>query len=923
MPEVIDGVFTIEKEIGRGGMAVVYLAQVDFDRFDYTTLYAYTQVQADNHAARRRKAEDLAKRLKERRLDLATIRAVLEEQAIPLPPLRVALKLAAADHDVVRFEGEWKNLLCLNHDNVIKVYGGGQHESRCYYVMEYLENIVPLSRIMSEFSIQQRLDIAIQAGRGLQYLHENGLVHRDVKPANLLTVEIEKGMYVTKVSDLGLAKGLWERADLTQAQAVMGSPCYMAPEQASSAHDVDHRADIYGIGAALYELMTGMRPYHEKGNALAVLGALAAGERPTPPGRVGNGVPPPLAAIIETAMQPKPEDRYDTMDDLVSDLEAYLNEENSAIIAGKNFDKDAPTSAAVGEGRYAFEDKARRIAPAAAPPGASCRLLVAHRKHTVHQMLTRACQGFGLKYLAALSFREAEESIAAGQVDLAIVEYARGDIQVATICEMARARDIPFFLHGTGLTRDDIVGAVRLGAAGVLAHPLPEQTLQAKIKQLLECRRGTAGGAGAEPGIDFGGKKTPPERARIVLKEASRLMALPHAATKVIALCNDPNASAEQLAQPIRADSAIAAMVLRRANSAALGGIQRIQALRDAIVRIGRREVRQMAITLSVFKIVGRKEKNFGFNRYRFWFHALGAAVASRFLAKASGSNGEEAFLAGLLHDIGKAVFDDHLTREYQEVIRRAATGQKRINAVEQEIFLMDHAFLGAKVGENWKLPQAVLDAIASHHRLPWQQLTADKPISLAEIIAMANSVCKALGIGHSGDFYAEDIPAWRWRKILTAGKTFTDMVNAMRWEMREFAALLGLNNRDAELNFAVNKTNRSVSVVPDGQGFLLQAFFEGRGYATRLLNWQQALAAEGDVAADLRAIPEEAWLSFFEEPPAARHVFLLHDKPPTVMLPARVHLIAPAVDFFTLGEAVEAAHAEMVAIGEGKEAGS
>mgnify|MGYP000313861578 CR=1 FL=1 len=426
MPEVIDGVFTIEKEIGRGGMAVVYAAQVDLERYDYTTLYAYTQVQAAQHAERRRKAEEMARKLKERRLDPATIRAVLEAHGIPLPPPRVALKLASPDHDVARFEGEWKNLLCLSHDNVIKVYGGGQHEGRCYYVMEYIENIVPLPRIMAEFSIRQRLDIAIQAGRGLQYLHENGIVHRDVKPANLLTFEIEKGVYVTKITDLGLAKGLWDRGDLTQAQAVMGSPCYMAPEQVSSAHDVDHRADIYGVGAALYELMTGVRPYQEKGNALAVLAAIAAGERPTPPGRIGNGVPPLLAAIIETAMQPKPEDRYDSMDDLVSDLEAYLNEENSALIDALTFAKDTPSAAAVGEGRYAFEGKARRITPAAASAGSSCRLLVVHRKHTVHQIFTRASQAFGLKYLMALSFREAEEIIAAGQTDLAIIEYARG-----------------------------------------------------------------------------------------------------------------------------------------------------------------------------------------------------------------------------------------------------------------------------------------------------------------------------------------------------------------------------------------------------------------------------------------------------------------------------------------------------------------
>ena len=328
MTTIIDGVYALKEKIGEGGMASVYLAEVDLARFDYTTLYAYTQVQGASHSERRENAEGLAKELKSKSLDLATMRVILETQNIPIPNNNVAVKVLTGREGVDRFEGEWKNLLCLNHPNVVHVYGGGVYQKRAYYSMELIENLVQPKEIKKSFSMKDKLNVLIQAGRGVQFLHDNGLIHRDIKPDNLATSEVAKGEYITKVTDLGLGKDIDDDMGLTQTNTIMGSPSYMSPEQIASTKNVDFRTDIYSLGASLFEFVTGYRPYDDKTTVYELIAAVSQGESPFVCDERIAHLPPAMIEIIEKSMAFDPDDRYSTVAEFVDALEAYLKSRN-------------------------------------------------------------------------------------------------------------------------------------------------------------------------------------------------------------------------------------------------------------------------------------------------------------------------------------------------------------------------------------------------------------------------------------------------------------------------------------------------------------------------------------------------------------------------------------------------------------------
>ncbi|OGV66640.1 MAG: hypothetical protein A3K19_03820 [Lentisphaerae bacterium RIFOXYB12_FULL_65_16] len=373
---VIDGVYVLGRKLGQGGMAAVYLAEVDQLRFDYTALYAYTQVQGDSHLERRQKAEELAGKLSGKTLDAGTIRALLIAQDIPVPGERVAVKVAVGEADPARFETEWKSLLCLNHPNVVQVYGGGSYMGRPYYSMELFAKIVPPKKVKAEFTIAQKLHVIIQAARGLAYLHANGIVHRDVKPDNAVVCETESGEFVTKITDLGIAKQL-EADGMTVTRTAMGTPHYMSPEQIASSKDVDARADIYSLGATMYELLAGVRPYHDKTTVYEVFRAITLHTPPIPPAQHNPDLPEPITAIIECAMAWDVDCRYQKMAELIKDVEKYLAEEDAAVTRAVTFDaaSKAKSRAHLGKGKYAFEryrlKAAARAASAKPSPAAA------------------------------------------------------------------------------------------------------------------------------------------------------------------------------------------------------------------------------------------------------------------------------------------------------------------------------------------------------------------------------------------------------------------------------------------------------------------------------------------------------------------------------------------------------------------------
>jgi tetratricopeptide (TPR) repeat protein len=264
--------FEIVSELGRGGMGVVYLAR--------------------NH------------RLPERHCALKMILAGSH----------------ASPEAVARLQAEAKTISRLVHPHVAQLYSAGDHEGRPYLELEYVAG----------GSLQQRLDgrprSAVEAAeliedvaRGVAEAHRLGIVHRDLKPANILMASDG----TPKVVDFGLAKRLDPEAGpaLTRSEAVIGTPSYMAPEQCGEARAVGPPADVYSLGAILYELLTG-RPPFRAATAIETL-ELARSAEVIAPGRLVPGLPRDLETIALKCLEKEPKRRYASAAELAADIRRF------------------------------------------------------------------------------------------------------------------------------------------------------------------------------------------------------------------------------------------------------------------------------------------------------------------------------------------------------------------------------------------------------------------------------------------------------------------------------------------------------------------------------------------------------------------------------------------------------------------------
>jgi len=324
LPKTIaGGQYKLISRLGQGGMAVVYRAEVDLARFDFPMVVAgheaATGTPDERYAYRAAKYELWKQKPREELI------AICNQFKLPYPKERTAavkVMIPQQREDaLIRFESEWRQLLAINHPHLIKVYGGGRERDLPWYSMEVVENILPLqdSRTLPEMA---KLDMVFQAAGGLQALHQRGIIHRDIKPANLI-VSREGTTLRVRVMDLGIAK-IAGNEGLTLSHHVMGTPYYMSPEQAASSKQVDTRADIYSLGATLYSLVCGTRPYEGK-SMFEVVGSLVRGESPERPIHVKPGLNKYIGQLIEKMMELDPDNRLQTMEEVRSGIQAVFN----------------------------------------------------------------------------------------------------------------------------------------------------------------------------------------------------------------------------------------------------------------------------------------------------------------------------------------------------------------------------------------------------------------------------------------------------------------------------------------------------------------------------------------------------------------------------------------------------------------------
>src|SRR3954465_4700183 len=243
---------------------------------------------------------------------------------------KVALKIlhqqySEDDEYVERFRHEARAVAALSHPNIVTVIDRGDHEGRQFIVFEYIEgeNLKRLIERRGPAPVATSLELAMQIARGLSFAHQQGLVHRDVKPQNVLL----NGDGQAKVTDFGIARSLDVQHGMTQTGTVLGTAAYIAPEQAQGQR-VDEHSDVYSLGVVLYELLTSEVPFPGE-NFVAVAMRHINEEPPSVLGKRPD-VSPRLDDAIRRAMAKRPEARFPTMDAFCAELEACLAELQAA-----------------------------------------------------------------------------------------------------------------------------------------------------------------------------------------------------------------------------------------------------------------------------------------------------------------------------------------------------------------------------------------------------------------------------------------------------------------------------------------------------------------------------------------------------------------------------------------------------------------
>lgn len=235
------------------------------------------------------------------------------------------------------------------------------------------------------------------------------------------------------------------------------------------------------------------------------------------------------------------------------------------------------------------------------------------------------------------------------------------------------------------------------------------------------------------------------DRLESILNRVRDLPPLPQVLGKVLAVINDPKSSAKDVARVMALDQGLATRILRLANSAYYGFSRQVATVDEAVVRLGLGEIRSQVLVIAAKDVIRRPVTGYQLDRLGLWRHSLVSAFAASRLSRAlRQKRQDEAFMAGLLHDVGKLILDEYVATEFSGILRLVEEESVPFQEAELRVLGFDHAQVGAKVIERWALPPDLVAAVAYHHRPSEAQLGRE----LAALAHLGDLVSMMLGQG-------------------------------------------------------------------------------------------------------------------------------------------------------------------------------
>ncbi|KMQ52045.1 HDOD domain-containing protein [Chitinispirillum alkaliphilum] len=517
-------------------------------------------------------------------------------------------------------------------------------------------------------------------------------------------------------------------------------------------------------------------------------------------------------------------------------------------------------------------------------------ILLVSKNERERQILTMAFEQRGIKCLQVDPTYQSFMIVLQFHPDLVLMELPKScsdQLYFASLLKkQKKTKSLPIIGYGNCTDMMEKKGYINMGVSCYLDRPLKFSKLLEIINQFLKLKNKTCE---AEPQLtdkekDFelllNSSTSRGEKLELMTKYVSTRVAFPFTVARVLHLTQDERTGAGDLAKAITADPGITAHILKLSNSVFFASSsRRINSIKDAIVRIGFNETKKIVMSMSVIKLFDNKVEKFGFNRMEFWNHSLSCAVVSERIARQTGAvNAEEAFLTGLLHDIGMIFFDEFFSPVFQKLLENSIKNSQPLLQCEKNEIGVTHNDLVGELFPKWKLPNNLTEAILAQHMAgDWKTAQIDNSDKkLALCIFLADMISKSLKIGRECDEFVRPVSKELLISCGLGAGVNNSFVESVSGSVEMFRKFLKIEERDRQEEKCLDQKLTAGILNQRGDIFIpLDNYLRKEGWEVERFD-SQAKSSSMDKKLDVLIL----WIDeFFEAEKIAQYEQIIHSK--------------------------------------------